>query len=198
MYNKVLVPLDGSNLAEVALTHVEEIARGCQVGEIHIISVTEAMRGRVTQAEALEQVTPDENNYPPLQKVDIQPGTIGGPIYPSETYREFSQPLTLGRMARTAEEYLEKVAQDLEEKGFKTHFQVLAGRPAEEIIKYAESEKIDLIVIGSRGHSGFGRWDMGNIAEKVIRAAKAPVLLVKPEPGFKENKPRRHGDSSII
>ena len=58
MFNKVLVPLDGSNLAEVALAHVEEIARGCQVGEIHIISVTEAMRGRVTRAEALERLRP--------------------------------------------------------------------------------------------------------------------------------------------
>ena len=146
----------------------------------------------------LERASKDENNLPPLQKLNIQPGTIGGPLYPSESYRAFAQPLVLGRMAATAEEYLEKVTQELEEKGIKTCATVLAGKPAEEIIRYAEAEHIDLIVIASRGHSGFSRWDLGNIAEKVIRVAKIPVLLVKPEPGFKETKPERHGDSAIV
>ena len=198
MYQKVLVPLDGSDLAEVALPHVEAIAKGCDSAVVHLVSVTEAMKVQVSREDILERASKDENNLPPLQKLDIQPGTTGGPLYPSVNYRAFAQPLVLGRMAATAEEYLEKVAQELEEKGIKTCASVLAGKPAEEIIRYAEAEHIDLIVIASRGHSGFSRWDLGNIAEKVMRVAKIPVLLVKPEPGFKETKPERHGDSAIV
>jgi nucleotide-binding universal stress UspA family protein len=198
MYQKVLVPLDGSDLAEVALPHVETIAKGCSNAVVHLVSVTEAVRVQVSREDILERAGKDENNLPPLQKLDIQPGTIGGPLYPTDAYRAFAQPLTLGRMAATAEEYLEKIAQELEGKGIKTCAAVLAGKPAEEIISYAETEHIDLIVIASRGHSGFSRWDLGNIAEKIMRVAKIPVLLVKPEPGFKETKPERHGDSAIV
>jgi nucleotide-binding universal stress UspA family protein len=200
MYQKLLVPLDGSDLAEVVLPHVEYLAKGWNIAEVHLISVTEVVKGQVSRAEALEQVKPDETVIPPLQaqKLEMQPGTVGGPLYPSESYRMFAQPVTLGRMAATAEEYLEKKAEVLEKKGLKTCTTVLAGRPAEEIARYAESEHMDLIIMASRGRSGFSRWDMGNIAEKVIRIAKIPVLLIKPELGFKETKPERHGDSAMI
>ena len=50
--------------------------------------------------------------------------------------------------------------------------------------------------MASRGKSGFSRWDMGNIAEKVIKSTNATVMLVKPEPGFKETRPKRQGQSS--
>jgi nucleotide-binding universal stress UspA family protein len=48
-------------------------------------------------------------------------------------------------------------------------------------------------MIASRGKSGFSRWDLGNIAEKVIRATHTVVILVKPEAGFKETKSKRKG-----
>jgi nucleotide-binding universal stress UspA family protein len=50
--------------------------------------------------------------------------------------------------------------------------------------------------MASRGKSGFNRWDMGNIAEKVIRATDVTVVLVKPKSDFKETKPRRRGKAT--
>jgi len=47
--------------------------------------------------------------------------------------------------------------------------------------------------MASRGKSGISQWDTGNIASKVVKAAKMPVLLIKPGPGFKETKPKRRG-----
>jgi nucleotide-binding universal stress UspA family protein len=70
---------------------------------------------------------------------------------------------------------------------------VLVGNPAEEIIRFARDQKADLIVMGSRGKSGLNRWDMGNVADKVMRAADVPVVLVKPSAGFKETKAKRKG-----
>ncbi len=198
MYKKLLVPLDGSDLAEVALPHAEEIAKGCQAAEVHLISVTEAIRAQIANTGALERKARDEDVRPPQQNLDVQPGLVGGPLYPSQNYRAFGQPVLVGRMARTAEEYLDKAGEGLAKKGVQIKTAVLAGDPAAEILRYAETEKADLIIMGSRGHSGFNRWDMGNIAEKVIRAAKIPVLLVKPVESFKETKGKRHGDAAQI
>jgi nucleotide-binding universal stress UspA family protein len=46
MYKKILVPLDGSKLAECALPYAEELAKGCNTDEIILISMTEQIRGR--------------------------------------------------------------------------------------------------------------------------------------------------------
>lgn len=51
--------------------------------------------------------------------------------------------------------------------------------PADEIVKYADEEAIDLIVIGTHGRSGVAHLLMGSVAEKVVRAAPCPVLTVR-------------------
>jgi nucleotide-binding universal stress UspA family protein len=96
-------------------------------------------------------------------------------------------------MYRSAAEYLLKITKDLEDKGYNATGSVLVGHPAEEIVKFAESQQADLIIMASRGKSGMSRWDIGNIAEKVTRASPIPVLLVKPPAGFKETKKKRRG-----
>jgi len=45
MYKKIMVPLDGSKLAECVLPHVETIAKGCAAGEVILVSVTERVLG---------------------------------------------------------------------------------------------------------------------------------------------------------
>jgi len=56
---------------------------------------------------------------------------------------------------------------------------VLDGHPAEELDKYAGSHDIDLIVIGSHGRKGLDRLLIGSVADKVVRGAKVPVLIVR-------------------
>lgn len=56
---------------------------------------------------------------------------------------------------------------------------VLFGRPADEILKYAKKNNVDLIIMASRGRSSRGPWLLGNIAAKVLRATEAPVLLIR-------------------
>ncbi len=55
----------------------------------------------------------------------------------------------------------------------------LTGWPAAQILKLAEQERIDLIVMGSHGRSGLSRLVMGSVAEGVMRGANCPVLIVK-------------------
>jgi nucleotide-binding universal stress UspA family protein len=57
--------------------------------------------------------------------------------------------------------------------------------PADEIVKYAQAENIDLIVMGTHGRPGFSHLLMGSVAEKVVRAAPCPVLTLRhPEREF--------------
>ncbi|MEM3574360.1 MAG: universal stress protein [Candidatus Bathyarchaeia archaeon] len=53
------------------------------------------------------------------------------------------------------------------------------GIPAEEILRAAEEEKVDLIAIGSRGLSGVKAFLLGSVSDKVSHHAKCPVLIVR-------------------
>ena len=57
----------------------------------------------------------------------------------------------------------------------------LEGRPFVEIIRYARENEIDLIVISTHGRSALKHALFGNVAEKVVRKAPCPVLVVKQE-----------------
>lgn len=54
------------------------------------------------------------------------------------------------------------------------------GYPSESIVKYAQRHKIDLIVMGTHGHTGLSHLLLGSVAEKVVRLATCPVLTVHP------------------
>jgi nucleotide-binding universal stress UspA family protein len=53
------------------------------------------------------------------------------------------------------------------------------GHPVERIIAVAEDEKVDLIVLGSRGLGGFERFLLGSVSEGVLRHAHCPVLILR-------------------
>jgi len=59
--------------------------------------------------------------------------------------------------------------------------QVLEGNPAVEITKFASDNGVDLIVVGTLGKSGIDRILLGSTAEKIVRIAPCPVLVIKSE-----------------
>ncbi|MFA5237798.1 MAG: universal stress protein [Methanoregula sp.] len=61
----------------------------------------------------------------------------------------------------------------------KVETSILEGRPAAEIVKYAVSKKIDMVVIGTQGKKGLERLLLGSVAEEIIRSAPCKVLVVK-------------------
>ncbi|MEA5448469.1 universal stress protein [Leptolyngbya sp. CCNP1308] len=58
-------------------------------------------------------------------------------------------------------------------------FSVIVGNPSSEIIDYAGSHTIDLIIIPSQGRTGLSRFLLGSVAERVVRFAPCPVLVVR-------------------
>jgi len=149
MYKKILVPLDGSKLAECALPHVEGLATSSAGAEVVLVSVTE----RITGFRVM-----DDSSQP-----------LGGRFVPE----------AVGKQEKEARKYLGRIAKDLEAKGIKVLTEVLLGQPAEEITFFATNEGCDLIVMASHGRSGPSRWAHGSVAEKVFRANCAPLLMVR-------------------
>ena len=82
-------------------------------------------------------------------------------------------------MEKNAKAELEKSFID-EMRGFKDlEHVVLKGTPYEELARFAEENKIDLIVIGTHGRKGLDRMLFGSTAEQVVRLAPCPVLTVR-------------------
>lgn len=164
MYRKIAVPLDGSKAAESVLSHVEVLARGCGTEEVVLLSVTERITGYTGTAQP----------------------SYTGPLPPRDPMIKI--PVSIGKMQRQAERYLNRIAKRLDAKGIKVRTQVLLGNPAEEIVAYTQKNDCDLIAMSSHGRSGISRWAhsigaYGGVADKVLRASTVPVLMVKTTPG---------------
>jgi len=77
------------------------------------------------------------------------------------------------------ENYLAGVLSRVQGEGLKANREIRRGDVAEEILRHAEEAEVDLIVMSTHGRSGLGRWVYGSIADRVLRHAAVPVLLVR-------------------
>ena len=157
MYKKMLVPLDGSELAEVVLSYAKELA-GRFALELTLLHVCEP-RG-------------------------------GESLFMARSYLE--------RTAEVVQKQSRKVQANtgapLGEKAVEVRVEVSTGNPAEEILRYAEENNVDIILMGTHGRSGVGRWILGSVAEKVLRKSSSPIWLVRtniPEKIVHDEWPKR-------
>jgi nucleotide-binding universal stress UspA family protein len=151
MYRKILVPLDGSKMAECVIPHVKTIAKGSEGIEIVLFRVCEPP---VILAD-----------YPPSLKADWA-------AHVQEETAHAQEQCSL---------YLGNAEKSLREAGFKTTTQSGLGKPAEEIVNYSVANGVDLIVMATHGRSAVTRWAFGSIADKVLRSSPVPVMVVRPE-----------------
>ena len=82
-------------------------------------------------------------------------------------------------LKQEGDEATKYVAEKAEAEGLSIERLTAEGHPAEEIIKYAEKNSVNLIVMGTLGKSGLDRFLLGSVAEKVVRSSKIPVLVVR-------------------
>lgn len=141
-YERMLVPLDGSELAEVVFAYAKELAGrlGTDVILLHVCALEET-----------EQL--------PMRRA----------------YIEHSVEIIKGQ----SEELQKKSGAQAGSKAIEVRGEVATGYPAEEIIRYAEANHVDLILMATHGRSGIKRWTMGSVADKVLRVSKVPVWLVR-------------------
>lgn len=157
----ILVPLDGSVLAEQALVPAQALAAslGAAVHLLHVVS--EADRYHVL----LEEET-----------VARQLGYGYGVSAATQPTLSRDTWLTL---RQNAEAYLESQAERLQEAGLQVTSEVRLGVPADVIVEVAESRHTGMIVMATHGYSGLKRWALGSVTDKVVHAAPVPVLVVR-------------------
>jgi len=146
MYQHILVPLDGSELAECVMPHVEAVATGCHVSRITLIRVVL-----------------------PLKLT----GGLESRITPEERHRLEQDSMSV------AADYLEAKARPLRDKGALVDCTVLFGNVVEQLVEYVREHGVDLVVIATHGRSGVSRLFLGSIAERILRSAPSPVLMVR-------------------
>lgn len=89
---------------------------------------------------------------------------------------------TPGELADERRHCLERLAGVISadaELALKTVKEVVVGRPSDAIVAYAREESNDLIVVGTHGRSGFRRLALGSVADRVLRDAPCPVMVIK-------------------
>lgn len=143
-YKHILVPLDSSELAELALPDAFSLASLNQAALIllHVI--------------------------PPIETVLA--AETGHPIFIDQQWDTHKL---------LAKRYLTSVCERFNCPDVKTELVVEMGLAAETIIEYTRDHPIDLIVMATHGRSGLKRWVYGSVADKVLRGAPVPVLLVR-------------------
>jgi len=149
MLDKILVPLDGSKLAECSLPYIEELAKNRNTKDVILF--------RVYEQPVIS------SDYPPNMP---------------ETWEQHVDQIVKGTKQQ-AHLYLNEVSKKLKVAGVNARIESCLGNAAEEIVNYAEKNQVNLIVIGSHGRSGVSRWAMGSVAEKVFRSTSIPVLMIK-------------------
>jgi nucleotide-binding universal stress UspA family protein len=147
MYKKILAPLDGSELAECVLPHVESIAKGCGVQNVVFLRVVEPFH---------------------------MPSAYYGPSLGSEEIKRIDS-----ENKAAAENYLGQVANRVKLDGVEAQKKLITGKAAESIAEYASKNNVDLIIIATHGRSGVSRWVWGSVADRVLRSASVPVLMVR-------------------
>ena len=157
MYNRMLVPLDGSELAEVVFNYAKELAGRLDLDVIF-----------------LHVYRPEEGELIPMHRAYVERA--------AEIIR------------RQSEEVQQKTGGPPRAKAVEVRGELAVGHPAEEILRYADENDIDIILMATHGRSGIRRWAMGSVADKVLRASKVPVWLVRagiPEEIVYDKWPRR-------
>jgi nucleotide-binding universal stress UspA family protein len=137
MFRRILVPLDGSPLAEAVLPQVQELVKALGA-ELFLV--------RVAHAHVFPGVDPTEQEVEVVQK---------------------------------AETYLADVAGRLGHEGIRVHTAVRYGDAADEIIQHIEDNAVELVAMSTHGRTGLSHLVLGSVAEKVVRHAAVPVLLVR-------------------
>jgi len=101
------------------------------------------------------------------------------PPAPNDPNVSFEVPEFERLVHKDSEQKLQAIVEAKVPKTLKAAAVIGHGSPAKEIVRVAEDEKMDLIVIATHGHSGWHHLVLGSVAEKVIRMAHCPVFAYR-------------------
>jgi nucleotide-binding universal stress UspA family protein len=141
LYNRILVPTDGSREGRRAVGHAVAVAEAHGATVIALYVINTASYNGIPMESSWKNVTT-------LLDTDAQAA-------------------------------LDEVVDIGAERGVTVETEIIEGSPSREIIRAAEANDCDLIVMGTHGRGGLDRLLLGSVAEKVVRSAPIPVMTVR-------------------
>ena len=152
MFEKILLPLDGSAMAERSIPHAIEFARifNSKILILHVLE-SEISAEQIVHTEPL-------NWQLHKAKTELYLHIIANQMRVSLDLPELDDEL------------------DCESRVTVT---VLEGKVAEDIVDFAQKENVDLLVISSHGSSGLSRWNLNSVTTKVVNLIYKPVLIIR-------------------
>ena len=151
MYKSVLVPLDGSALAECTLSHVKNLFKDGSVGEVTLLNVV---------------------------KVDLPWAVLGSDQYPKGfDLNAIREPLFTASRKYLADIESRLVSEGIKVKTESLE----GNRPANTITEYAQEKGMDMIIMGTHGYTGLKKLMLGSVAFGIVHQSHVPVLLIRPE-----------------
>ena len=82
-------------------------------------------------------------------------------------------------LTKKAQEMLDSAKESCEKQGIQFASKILDGSPASKIAEFAEEEKVDLVIVGSRDMGGISEAILGSVANSIVHKSKVSVLVVK-------------------
>jgi len=152
-YRRILLPLDASVMAEVAIGHglSHALAHGAAIHLVQVVDPVDATPHNLVERFRMLSRPPEMTDV-------------------------------LAEWRDTAQDYLQSVAEQLREAGVsEVTFRVLEGNAYDLIAEEANEAGCDLIVIATHGRSGLSRAVMGSVADRIVRfTPNAAVLVIRP------------------
>jgi nucleotide-binding universal stress UspA family protein len=156
MISHIMLPLDGSELAERAQPVAERVAMAVGA-DLHVVRVVEPAALIVPMpVAATAQGMPPPVAYMPQVSEEWEASIQAAADYLASRRRRLTLPM-----------------------GDRVKTDRLMGNVAAELLDYVSANDIDLIVMCSHGRSGLSRFALGSIADRLLRDGTAPVLLVR-------------------
>ncbi len=163
--NKVLIPLNQSELSQKIFPHVEKFI-AAKENDLILFYITKPPRGA-----GFGETKPGAGHI--LKPGIEQKGPTTHPIFASQ--QEDS-------IKAHVEAELMSVSNHLKQLGYDVSIVVdFSNEPVDEILREIEKHKIGLVAMSSRAHVGVTRFFFGNIADTLARKARIPVLLIHPK-----------------
>lgn len=140
MFEHILLPLDGSSLAELVLPHA--------------VALSEAFNSKLTLLRVVYKDNDEEQN-------------------------NIVNPMAWQIKKSEAEAYLKSVHNHLAEVNVDSEIKIMEGKPAQQIIDFAQNEGVELIIMSSHGSSGVSAWNINSNVQKVLLRAFVPVMIIR-------------------
>lgn len=152
----LIVPLDGSGLAESVLPHVETLAkqRGTEPVDVVLLRVSEPVTVPTYYTADVSGVAIDWGNF--VQKEAVKRKQI-------------------------AREYLADIEKRLSKADITVRSEVIEGQPNNEIVDYANKLPFSMIIMATHGRSGLSRLVYGSAAANILQGVNKPMFIIKPQ-----------------